>query len=403
MRLLAAALSLAMLLAGCASQPEVHVKHVHAAKPERKHAQKVYGHHHYDWRHRRIVQISAPLPKIKGIQTVQFVTNRKISPSSSSSPPSPSDVRQIDEASITDDRSSVPTYGTALVSIPATHTIGNVERPGKFLWIWSRPENAARYFTIQKLNEGSREALLDALRKNGDSILIFVHGYNVSFKDAIFKAAQIAFDSNFGGEVIAFSWPSAANVLQYDYDRESANYSAPALAALLADVSEAAPQKKIFLVAHSLGNQITADALQQLALEGKKLGISELVMAAPDIDADVFTSKAEQIKAVAGKITVYASSADKALLASNKKSWGSRLGYIEASGPHLIDGIEVIDVTAVGNDMFALDHGTFSSSRAVLDDLARLIASGIHPPLLRTPTLRSMPDSAHPKYWMYPP
>jgi esterase/lipase superfamily enzyme len=312
-------------------------------------------------------------------------------------------MRQIDEASITDDRSLVATYGTALVSIPATHTIGNVERPGKFFWIWARAENAARYFTIQKLNEGSRETLIDALRKSGESILIFVHGYNASFKDAIFKAAQIAFDSNFGGEVIAFSWPSATHWVKYDYDRESANYSVPALASLLRDVSEAAPQKKIFLIAHSLGNQITADALQQLALGGKKLGISELVMAAPDIDADVFMSKAEQVKAVAGKITMYASSADKALLASNVKSWGSRLGYIEDSGPHLVDGIEVIDVTAVGNDMFALDHGTFSSSRAVLDDLSRLIASEVHPPLLRTPTLRSVPDNAHPKYWMYPP
>jgi hypothetical protein len=63
----------------------------------------------------------------------------------------------------------------------------------------------------------------------------------------------------------------------------------------------------------------------------------------------------------------------------------------------------VIDVTAVGDDMFGLDHGTFSGSRAVLDDLGRLIRSVTHlKPNERTPTLRLMPDQAHVQYWLYP-
>jgi len=99
---------------------------------------------------------------------------------------------------------------------------------------------------------------------------------------------------------------------------------------------------------------------------------------------------------------MYASAADKALLASDKKSWGTRLGYISATGPILVDGVETIDVTAVGDDILGLNHGTFSGSRVVLDDLGRLIVSGIHPPGVRTPTLRAAPNTINPKYWVYP-
>jgi len=162
------------------------------------------------------------------------------------------------------------------------------------------------------------------------------------------------------------------------------------------------PKKKLFVVAHSLGNQIVVDALQQAALSNIRLNISELVLAAPDVDKDVFMSKAAQIKSVAGKITMYASSEDKALLASDKKAWGTRMGYIDNNGPNLIDGIETIDVSAVGNNMFGLNHGTFSDNQVVLDDLGRLIVSSTHPPSLRSPILRGIPNQNTPKYWIYP-
>jgi esterase/lipase superfamily enzyme len=153
-----------------------------------------------------------------------------------------------------------------------------------------------------------------------------------------------------------------------------------------------------------MGNQILVNALQQAALSKANLTITELVMAAPDVDKDVFGSKADQIRAVAKNITLYASAADKALLASGEKSFGTRLGFVGPNGPSIFKGIEVIDVTAVGDDMLGLDHGTFSSSRAVLDDLGRLIRSLTHlEPDIRTPTLRFMPDKAHLQYWLYPP
>ena len=126
------------------------------------------------------------------------------------------------------------------------------------------------------------------------------------------------------------------------------------------------------------------------------------MFAAPDVDKDLFASKAAHIRSVAGSVTIYASSSDRALLASKKKSWGSRMGYVDTTGPNLIEGFDLIDVTAVGDDMLGLNHGTFSGNRSVLDDLGRIITSGTRPPHVRSPTLRTMPDGISIKYWMYP-
>jgi esterase/lipase superfamily enzyme len=308
------------------------------------------------------------------------------------------------EASFTAGRASKISYGLSVVSIPKNHTVGNVERP-KFSYLkWRyQAETDADHFRIKALTPLDRDALVSELAGGDDSVLLFVHGYNVTFADAIYKAAQIAYDANFPGSVLAFSWPSAGALLRYDEDRESADFAAPDLGQILQMLSAEIGDKKVYIVAHSMGNQVLVGALQQAALSKTDLTINELVMAAPDVDKDVFSRKAEQIRSVAKNVTVYASAADKALLASGEKSYGTRLGFVGPSGPNIFPGIEVIDVTAVGDDMLGLDHGTFASSGAVLADLGRLIRSVSHlEPDIRTPTLALMPDKAHLKYWRYP-
>ena len=145
------------------------------------------------------------------------------------------------------------------------------------------------------------------------------------------------------------------------------------------------------------------NALERAALTNLNMNIAELVMAAPDVDKDLFMKKAAEIKSVAKYMTLYASSADKALLASGKQAWDTRMGYIGDNGPNLVEGIDTIDVTAVGDDMLGLNHGTYSGNRSVLTDLAQLIRSTVHMrPIDRTPTLRFVPDKAHVQYWQFP-
>lgn len=334
-----------------------------------------------------------PTADIKSLQPVYFATDRTL-------PAGP-----LTEASFTDEPTLQLTYGYAVVSIPTIHVIGNVERP-KLKWykLGVEAETDANAFRVKAIATLDRTAFVDQLKSDSDSIMLFIHGYNVSFTDAIFRAAQIAFDANFAGTVVVFSWPSAGNMFKYDKDRESAEAASPHLAQLLQLVSTDIGKKNVYVVAHSMGNEILVNALQQVALAKSPIGISELVMAAPDVDKNVYLSKADQIRSVAKNITLYASSADKALLASGDKTFGTRIGYVGPNGPSIFPGIETIDVTAVGDDMFGLNHSTFSTSRVVLDDVGHLLRSLAHlAPDMRTPTLRLMPDKQHVQYWLYPP
>lgn len=332
------------------------------------------------------------LADIKALQPVHFATNREVRDG------------DFSLGSITSERARNLTLGRALVSIPIAHKIGVVERPA-FNWFrlrWEK-EQDAKHFRLRSLERLALEAFTDGIKNAENSVLVFVHGYNVSFDEAIFKAAQIAFDANFDGSVVAFSWPSRAGLLDYDFDRESALYSASALVELLKIIKLDAKIENVFLVAHSLGSQVVVDALQQAALSHLDFNLAELVLAAPDVDRDVFTSRADQIRAVAAGITIYASSADKALRASKLKAGGvARAGDMPATGPLLIPGFDLIDVTAVGEDMFALNHGIFASDRSVLDDLGRIVISRTRPPHKRTPTLRARPTRKEPHYWEYP-
>ncbi|WP_167358233.1 alpha/beta hydrolase [Bradyrhizobium stylosanthis] len=334
-----------------------------------------------------------PSSEVKNRQPVYYATDRTLKPG------------PLTEASFTDDPALQLTFGYAVVSIPSNHVIGNVERP-KFKWykLGVEAETDANAFRVKVIAPLDRTAFLGQLRTASDSIMLFIHGYNVSFTDAIFKAAQIAFDANFAGTVVVFSWPSAANLFMYDKDWQTAEAASPRLAELLQLVSSEIGKKNIYVVAHSMGNEILVNALQQSALSKVPIAISELVMAAPDVDKNVYISKADQIREVAKNITLYASAADKALLASGDKTFGTRIGFVGPSGPSIFPGIETIDVTAVGDDMFGLNHSTFSASRAVLDDVGRLLRSLSHlSPDNRTPTLRLMPDRQHVQYWLYPP
>ena len=350
-----------------------------------------HGFHHHHWNYRS--RLRPDNENIKALQPVYFATNRKVV-----------DKDELKASSFTTGRSREVTYGVTVVSVPKSHVLGNVERPDFHYLGWRYDEETdAHDFRLRSIESLTRDELVESLQMDSNSVLLFIHGYNVPFQDAIFKAAQIAYDANFPGSVLVFSWPSAGALLGYDYDVGSARFSAGDLLKLLRMLTEEVGDKKIYVVAHSLGNEVLVDALEQAALSKVRLTISELVMAAPDVDKDVFGKMADDIKAVATNMTMYASSVDKALRASKRKAWVTRMGYIDAGGPNLIDGIETIDVTAVGDDMIGLNHGTYASSRAVLDDLARIISSDKHEkPHLRTRTLKFVPDEEHVKYWVYP-
>ena len=104
-------------------------------------------------------------------------------------------------------------YGTARVSIPRDHRMGELESPS--FWRLEFRPNPDKHVMLLSVDPSTRDGFYAALSElqasEGNARkLVFVHGYNVSFDDAARRAAQISYDIGFTGQPMAFSWPSRA-------------------------------------------------------------------------------------------------------------------------------------------------------------------------------------------------
>jgi hypothetical protein len=89
------------------------------------------------------------------------------------------------------------------------------------------------------------------------------------------------------------------------------------------------------------------------------------------------------------------------------KTWEKkkpRAGDVFNGSPILLPRIESIDVSAIGDEMFGLNHNVFADNRSLIDDIGRLVLSGTRPPDQRSPQIRCVPEgNIPPDYWRYVP
>ena len=201
---------------------------------------------------------------------------------------------------------------------------------------------------------------------------MFVHGFNNRFEDAVFRFAQFVHDSGVEGQVVPvlFSWPSKGRVLYYGYDRESVEYSRDELESGLRFLAQDPEVGEITVLAHSMGNWVTLEALRQMAIRDGKVAqkIHNVILAAPDVGVDVAYKQIDQIYALGARRPkfVLVTSEDDRALAISRRVWGEpRLGSIdpnqEPDESNLKrEGIKVIDATTFrSSDPF--HHGKFAN------------------------------------------
>jgi esterase/lipase superfamily enzyme len=150
-------------------------------------------------------------------------------------------------------------------------------------------------------------------RKTAKTALVFVHGFNTSFEDALYRNAQIVWDLQYTGVSVLYTWPSRGDLLDYVYDKESAYLARGGFIELLKLLKREYGIEQVNVLAHSMGNLIALDALANYAETTNPIQIAHLIMAAPDVDRDQFESLAPKAQAIVGGMTLYASSADKAV------------------------------------------------------------------------------------------
>jgi esterase/lipase superfamily enzyme len=225
---------------------------------------------------------------------------------------------------------------------------------------------------------------------------IFVHGYNVSFRDAARRTAQMAYDIGFEGAPILYSWPSRARWWLYPADETLVEWSVPHLEWFLATIALSSGARIIHLIAHSMGNRCLTKALELLVAK-KTLPSSVLrhiVLTAPDLDAETFVQLARVIAPAGERLTMYSNYRDRALLLSKLFHFYRRAG----SSIVIVHGMDTIEASRV--DTSLTRHSYFGSSRTVLADLSSLLVDG-RPPNKRFGMREKR--NAHGTYYLFRP
>jgi esterase/lipase superfamily enzyme len=259
------------------------------------------------------------------------------------------------------ERANGVSYASIVVSIPPVRKIGAIQ------WPETLPGDPSRDFVTVSADYMDKKAFTaavdDTAKQAGRSrVLVFVHGFNNRFDDAVYRFAQIVYDAKAPAIPVLFTWPSLGELRlrAYTYDRESTNFSRDALEDLLDMLAKQPRVTEVNILAHSMGNWITLEALRGRSISASRTGynpktdkLKNVLMVAPDVDVDVFRSELERMGSYRPRISLFISRDDEALRLS-RFIWGGvpRLGDVNANKePYQAEfernGIEVFDLTAL--------------------------------------------------------
>jgi esterase/lipase superfamily enzyme len=314
------------------------------------------------------------------------------------------------------------TYGSALVDISVSKTHG--ERPAAEEPVRPTPQDS---FKVSQIAAMSEDAFFQAISNTlwhevgtgattKDDIILFVHGYNNSFRFSCVRFAQLVYDTRFEGRPILFSWPAnggdslmdeLTGIISYGADLKDAKASVESLVKVLREIavdkrkpSNASKRRgNVHLVAHSMGSQLLVDALEKLQKDWRP-GVrpfKSVILAAPDVDSDDLTKLLDCVRTPAERVTLYYCEADRALWASSQYHASELGGVIRARVGQalcILPQIENIDANKA-NTTF-MGHSYFVDGSLVLRDLEDILQRDY------APELRVLcPDNKLPEEYAY--
>ena len=274
-------------------------------------------------------------------------------------------------------------YGICQVAVPKSHKIGSIGSP-----LWKRlitftDDRLKLHFQSLKILEKELfwENINEELKDheiNERSALVFVHGYNVNFEDAAIRAAQMGFDLQVPGITAFYSWPSQGKLSAYPVDEASIEASEKYMTEFLLNLAEKTDIEKIHIIAHSMGNRGLLRAVQRIISQVQtitNIAFGQIILAAPDVDIDLFKELAKGYRQLAERTTLYISSKDKALATSALIHQHGRAGFFPPVT--VVEGIDTVKVSKI--DLTLLGHGYFADARLVLEDIRDLLINNTSP------------------------
>lgn len=280
-------------------------------------------------------------------------------------------------------------FGYLDVTIPKMHKEAELETQPRWAeFVFDAGEARSRYVLLDKvtpLAQGDFLRLLQQQIRSSRSrdVFIFVHGFNNTFEDAARRAAQLAYDLDFDGTPMLYSWPSQASTTGYAADEAAVGVGGLKMADFLDLVVAHSGAERIHLLAHSMGNRALLEALQSYlarrAPQDRQHIFGQIVFTAPDVDREYFMDAIEPLRTAADRVTLYASDNDYALRSSQFFHGAPRAG---SAGRFIIAlaGLDTIDMSALRADGDPLGHSYFAANGGAIFDIFRLLWRGDPPP-----------------------
>jgi esterase/lipase superfamily enzyme len=277
-------------------------------------------------------------------------------------------------------------YASVMVSIPPD----GARRIGEIQWPTSMPGDPRQSFVTVSANYLDNKSfvadLSTAVKQRGrGKVLVFVHGFNNRFDEAVYRYAQIVHDSKAPAIPVLFSWPSLGTLTlrAYQGDLESAKGSRDAAVDLLNTIAANPNVKEINVLCHSMGCSLTLEALWSMASRTGRIGdkIKNVLLVAPDVDVNEFRTQMQQMRGPRPRFALFLSQDDAALKLS-KSIWGgvTRLGDVNPDQePYRSDfqreGIEAFDLTGMRGSAHSR---AFEDVTSVMGMIKQRLAEGQH-------------------------
>lgn len=236
-------------------------------------------------------------------------------------------------------------------------------------------------------------------------VLVYTHGFNTSFEEALIQAAQLKEDLGWPWAMVVLDWPSfgQSDVLSYKADRRMAELSAPQVANFMEALnmgSQASPQAfdktkrgVRHYLNHSMGNYVFVKTVGELVTFGgvtsrlKPGFFNQVVFAAPDVEAKEFTD------ALTSMLTY--KSADWTTLYYSRKDIAVNLSHIVnllntrvGISPIFFPGLTTVNADLVNSSLSSIAgfrHDYYGSASPMIFDLSLIFKYGMDANLRRPP------------------
>ncbi|MCA3445882.1 MAG: alpha/beta fold hydrolase [Rhodobacter sp.] len=250
------------------------------------------------------------------------------------------------------ERSPVLSLARYDISVPPNRAPGEIRWPRQ----GRAPDPFTEFLTVDDVIYPSatdfRRDLSAAMRAEEgprQRALIFVHGFNNTFAEGLYRIAQLSHDLDLPRVTVHYSWPSAGEALGYIYDKDSSLYARDGLETLFNEVVAAGAQE-VIVVGHSMGALLLVESLRQMDIRNEtklRRYLAGVVLLSPDIDVELFKSQASTFGELPQPFLILSSRKDRALqLSSFITGEPNRLGNIGDIGQVADLEVYVIDIAA---------------------------------------------------------